>query len=133
MKVTLKGSIELQDGTEKATIGIPEGGADDFHLIKKAVRAGKEIELIIRDSEPTKGMVDLRLINQMILDKIDEEAERKIRHGKGGLFDKKNGGGEAGTGIEGDQTDTGSRADHGSGINPPGDETGVSTDHPTEV
>ena len=47
MKVIWKGSIELESGVNKITLVVPEGADDELHLIKKAVKRGEEIALVV--------------------------------------------------------------------------------------
>ena len=64
MKVIWRGSQELQDGTEKITLGIPVGAEDELYAIKKAVKRGETICLVtvaadIVEKHQEEGIDDL--------------------------------------------------------------------------
>jgi len=55
MKVLWKGSIELESHRQKITLEVPEDSLDEFDLMKREIRRGKAVELVIAEDKEEQG------------------------------------------------------------------------------
>lgn len=76
MKVIWKSDICLESGRQKLTLEVPPEYEDEFFMVKKAARSGKDIQLVL--GETVEPPDDAKPLLSMILD----FAEKKYQQGK---------------------------------------------------